>query len=311
MKNIFLKEEVYSSISIDECDYTAESIASALIKNGVSPEQIIFKSIGTSKRSHKKDVSIITKYHNDNSNEDLFFLESHREGIYDTLPESIFHFFSEKKPIKNKGGIIEEIRRHREEEKQARFFFLPFEQEFFNIKRTLFSFEDEFEWLSNASNLIDIYKDYYPILNDLTVKKGYVFLRLIPLIHDLRDNFTKVEECLSMLLDFDVRIITSFKKNNANSYTPPELGFSILGTNTIIGNSIEDGEPDLDIILTINNQSEINDYLFFDRSRQLAEQLCDFFIGAQYEISISYAFESKSNNVSVDKKSLLGYNVYL
>lgn len=301
-------QEIQPFVTVDGSDYTAESIASALIKKGISPEQIIFKSTGTYKRPHKKDVTTIVTFQDENQIDDLFFIESPREGIYDTLPESIFHSFTGSAKIKNKLEIIVEIKKHRDEEKQARNFFLPFEQEFFNIKRTLFSFEDEFEWLSNASNLIYIYKDYYPILNNFTTKKGYVFLRLIPLIHDIRDDFANVEECLSMLLDSDVKIIAYFKKNSVNAYTPPKLGVSILGTNTIIGNYIEDGELDLDIILTLNNHSQIDDYSFFEKNKNLAKQLCNFFIGAQYDISISYEFENKKHPLAT---SVLGYNAYL
>jgi type VI secretion system protein ImpH len=299
-------QEIYDLIIDHSSDYTAESIASSLIKKGVSSEQIIFQSKGTSSRSHKKDVSAIYTTLNEDTNSNLFFLESPREGIYDTLPESIFHSFNGIKSLKNTEAIKEEIKKHREEEKQARLFFLPFEQEFFNIKRTLFEVEDTFDWLSNASSLIDIYTDHYPILSDLPIEKGYLFLRLLPLIHDIRDDFPKIEMCLTMLLDADVRILISFKKNTISRYIPPELGFATLGTNTIIGSIVEDGEPDLDIIITPKNPSEEYDYLFFERQTRLTQQLCDFFIGAQYNVSISYLLSGGSQAFDV---TILGYTM--
>ena len=292
-------------------DYTVESIASSLIKKGVSPNQIILKATGTPCRSHKKDVSSIHSYFYEEANEDLFFLDSPREGIYDALPESIFHSFSGKQSVKNKLEVIDEIKRHREEEKQARIFFLPFEQEFFNIRRIIFSFEDQFEWMSNTSSLVEIYHTCYPILNELTVEKGYLFLRLIPLIHEIRDDFKKIEACLTMLLDADIKITLSFKENFVTTYTPPELGQAMLGTNTIIGNCMEDGEPDLSIIINPNKNSNITDYLFFEKTIKHTEQLCNFFIGAQYEISISYSMDINNNHLALNATSVLGYNVYL
>lgn len=311
MNNKKTGSDIFDLIPSHFDDYTAESIAASLIKKGVPPEHIILKSNGTSKRSHKRDVTVNTVTIDDNDSYELFILESPREGIYDTLPESLFHSFSGKNEIRNKLEVIEEIKRHREEEKHARNFFLPFEQEFFNIKQILSSFEDQFEWLSNASNLIDIYRDYYPILDDLKIEKGYLFVRLLPLIHDIRDDFNKVELCLTMLLDLKVEISVSFKKNKSDSHLIAELGFATLGIDTTLGSCIEDGEPDLNISLTPIHHSEAMDYLFFERQENLTRKLCSFFIGAQYDISISYAFYNSSHGMSMNERSILGYNVYL
>lgn len=304
------KEITLHSIN-QSSDYTAESIASSLIKKGVLPEQIILKPKGTSRRPHKTDVSDIYSVLNEETNHNLIFLETPREGIYDTLPETIFHSFSSVKSVKNTESIKEEIKKHREEEKQARLFFLPFEQEFFTIKRSLFEFEDGFDWLANASNFIEIYKNYYPILGDLSIEKGYLFLRLTPLIHELRDDFPKIERCLSMLLDLEVQISLSYNKNRISSYTPPELGFAKLGSNTIIGEVIEDGEPDLNIVLSPSTHSELHDYLYYTNTVRLTKLLCDFFVGAQYEVSVSYALDGNYADFSLDGAAVLGYSVCL
>ncbi|WP_157446974.1 hypothetical protein [Cytophaga aurantiaca] len=165
--------------------------------------------------------------------------------------------------------------------------------------------------ISNASNLIDIYKDFYPVLNNLSTQKGYIFLRLIPLIHEIRDDFPKVSACLTMLLDATVQISTSYKRKPITTYSPPELGFATLGYDTLLGSFIEDGEPDIDLLVTLTNLSEISDSLFFDRTTLLAQQLCNYFIGAQYEISVSYAFDASNTGLVMGGRSLLGYNVYL
>lgn len=309
MSNI--EQAMNSLITNYSSDYTVESITSSLIKKGVLPNQIILKATGTLSRSNKKDVSNIYSRFDEETNNILYFLESPREGIYDTLPESIFHSFSGKQTAKNKFEVIEEIKRHREEEKQARNFFLPFEQEFFTIRNTIFSFEDQFEWMSTTSSLIEIYRTCYPILNDLPAEKGYLFLRLIPLIHEIRDDFKRIERCLAMLLDATVQINLSFRKNTVTSYTPPELGFATLGTDTIIGDCMEDGEPDLSIILSPTPLSKAQDYLFFKKIIQRAEHLCAFFIGAQYDVSIAYALDVDAHYLALDESSVLGYNVYL
>lgn len=304
-----IEQGIHYSITNQQSDFTAESIASSLIKKGVLPEQIIFKSEGTAKRSYKKDVSSIYTSPIEESDSHLLFIESPREGIYDTLPESIFHSFSGYTSPKNIEEIKERIKKNRKEEKDARLFFLPFEQEFFNIKRTLFTIEDQFECFSNASSLIDMYSNFYPILNDLSIEKAYLFLRLSPVIHDIRDDFNKVEACLAMLVDIDVKISIQIEKNMGLDHALPTLGDSTLGANLILGDHIEDGEPDLLIQITPKDVRTEHDYSFFKNKISLTYKLCDYFIGAHYNISI--VCTGAYQHTSFSNRSILGYNVYL
>jgi type VI secretion system protein ImpH len=287
-------------------DFKPETIAYAFIHKGIKAEHIILRSTGTASRSYKKDVNKITFKNTDDI--DYVFIDSPKEGIYDSLPESIFHSFSSSQSKDNTLQIIDEIRRHREEETHARNFFLPFEQEFFSIKRELFSFEEHFENHSHGSLLIKIFKPYFSILNELDAEKGYLFIRLIPYIHAIRNDFEKTRDYLEILLDCSVAIKEHIISKEASGNNTHALGSSSLGVDFIIGNEIHDGEFDLMITIT----SKLTGQVTFEKTDELihlTNRLCDYFFSAHYGITIRYEHPYVETNSLLDGNNLLGVSL--
>lgn len=287
-------------------DFKPETIAAAFMHKGMLAEHIILRSTGTSSRSHKKDVKNIT-FKNINDI-DYVFIDSPREGIYDSLPESIFHSFSSSQTKNNTLQVIDEIRRHREEEKYARDFFLPFEQEFFNINRELFSFEEAFENHSEASVLIRIFKPYFDILHTFTAEKAYLFIRLIPYIHDIRNDFKKTKDYLEILLDCSVEIKEHLIHQQQLMNMNRTLGNSHLGEDFIIGDEIHDGEFDLIITIKSNSREQIV-FKKIESLRNLTHQLCDYFFSAHYCITVNYEHQHTELNTLLDGNNLLGMSL--
>ena len=54
-----------------------------------------------------------------------------RDGIYDSLPEGIFHYPKTERLNQSVDDMTKEYRSQQKEEENARQFFLPFENEFF------------------------------------------------------------------------------------------------------------------------------------------------------------------------------------
>src|SRR4051812_4279734 len=104
-------------------DLKAEVIAASLIQKGIQPDQIIIQPKGNSQRAYRKDVSAFYTLLSDYDNTEYLYIETHRDGFYDALPENIFHQPSRGRTEKNKYEVIDEIKKHRAEEKAARKFF--------------------------------------------------------------------------------------------------------------------------------------------------------------------------------------------
>lgn len=292
-----------NSILHTHSDFKAETIAAALIHTGISAEHIIVRSIGTASRSYHKDVcDISVKQIHD---VDYIFIDSPREGIYDTLPESIFHSFSSSLSKDNTIQVIDEIRRHREEEKDARTFFLPFEQEFFSIKHSLLEFEHRFENHGDSSLLIRIFTPYFEILKKLPANKGYLFIRLLPYIHDFRNDLQKTRDYLEILLDCWVEIKEEIRDKPNSSHKDFNLGAVNLGQNFILGNTIQDGTFDLSIGICKKN-SEPFTYSAIQDLIECTHALCDYFFSAHYDVRVVYNPAMTELSSVLDGNDLLG-----
>ncbi|GAB4021214.1 type VI secretion system baseplate subunit TssG [Spirosoma koreense] len=102
-------------------------------QQAVLPTDIIVRPQGTFSRAYNQDVLTLETYEADAAHRLTHVLQLSREGLYDTLPETLHHPPSPPlRPGRDEArAMLEQSRRLRQEETQARTFWLPFEQESF------------------------------------------------------------------------------------------------------------------------------------------------------------------------------------
>ena len=304
-------------IQLPEVDIKAEVFAAELFDNGIDLNNFYFRNISSFKRNFEKDISGIKKELDKNNTENVV-LEVNREGLYDMLPEEFFHHQVPDKFSKQKGKsyVIEEIKKRRQEELEARIFFEPFQNEFYQLR--LASEISEKSLLQSASSnqnrklFENIFGDS-SILNDSQL---FLLLHILPSINNFRGNIVKTEFIFSLILGYKITIIknkSSFVKEfllSNNNY----LGNIMLGVNCICGSSFLEQENHFEIkVVDIVYNDLIN---FFDDKPKykLLEYLINFFFPANY--SYTYLFEVKKdervNFLSTKEKScFLSVNSYL
>ena len=74
-----------------DADFKAEVIAAEMIDNNVPAEQIMILMLGSRKRSFRKDVDSVTEEISDYNNKEYTLITTHKEGMYDMLPQGLFH----------------------------------------------------------------------------------------------------------------------------------------------------------------------------------------------------------------------------
>src|SRR3569832_2052979 len=72
-----------------DTDLKAEAIVASLIQKGIHQDQILIQPKGNSQRSYRKDVSGFYTLLSDYDNTEYLYIETHRDGFYDSLPENI------------------------------------------------------------------------------------------------------------------------------------------------------------------------------------------------------------------------------
>ncbi|WHT40765.1 hypothetical protein QNH98_09670 [Myroides sp. mNGS23_01] len=96
-----------------DTDYKAEVIAYYIWKKHCEIDGVLLKRLGSNNRSFHKDLKQVKEEFTD-ANKRIISVESYREGLYDYLPEGLFHPPSLKHSQHNIVEVVEQIRQEKE-----------------------------------------------------------------------------------------------------------------------------------------------------------------------------------------------------
>ena len=233
-----LLEEIKNTINSIKDDLKAEVIISEILEQIDSKEQnILVDYKGQFKRPYRKDVlgAELINYNYDLT--EYVKINLSRDGIYDTLPESLIHELSSEKPQKTVSDMTEQFKAHKKEEEYARKFFFPFENEFFIKALERENIEKEILLELNGSKPLDFFYDFWHIDRDLPPILVSKLIRILPYLHKIVGNLQMTVNCLSYLLDEKVEIAEQGYKEQSSSEQEINLGESRLGLDMISFNS--------------------------------------------------------------------------
>lgn len=114
-------------------DIRAEVWIADHYRTATVPTEVVVRPKGTFSRSYSADILKAETYEADTQHPLTHVLHVSREGLYDTLPETLHH--PPAPPLQagrdEARAMLEQSKRLRHEENEARTFWLPFEQEVF------------------------------------------------------------------------------------------------------------------------------------------------------------------------------------
>src|SRR6476661_7698802 len=123
------KSDIIKELEDFNQDFKASVVAAELAGNGVPGDAFFFRNQSTFKRAVSKDIdSIFWNNGEYDQGPDYLVFDLNREGIYDMLPEAMVHTQNRKRTVDEaayKVGL--ELRK---QERDARKFFSPLENEF-------------------------------------------------------------------------------------------------------------------------------------------------------------------------------------
>ena len=97
-------------------DFKAEVTAAEVAELGTPADHILILPSGAMKRPHQKDITSIEEELSEHNNKEYIIVKTPREGIYDMLPEGLFHSPLSHKAAKTEKEIIKAIKQRKEEE---------------------------------------------------------------------------------------------------------------------------------------------------------------------------------------------------
>ncbi len=281
LKNINLLDHSEKWVNDIETDYKAEVVAADLIEQDFDPSRIFLLRESGARRGFGKDIEDIILRFSEHELTDFLYIKTNREGIYDILPEGLFHQSIHKRLNKDKEDILDEIKVHRFEELHARRFFQLFEVEADTTLIEAALYEIRYDKKISHKNFIGIFLPYWPILKLMKRKQAIIFMYIIPILHKIRNRFSDIEEAISLILDAPVHIdMIKLPAKEAGSYFESKIGENKLGVDWVLGKSFDDGKYDVKITIGPISSKKMEYFLEPAIGNTILEALCNLFFSS-------------------------------
>ncbi|MCD4730809.1 MAG: hypothetical protein K8R74_09435 [Bacteroidales bacterium] len=306
-------KNIAKSIRSGLADIKAEVLIGDLIDKGIDVEKMLVKSEGLFGRNYSKDVSDVFV----DMVRKIIVFHIARDGLYDVLPEGLFH------PVSRYSNLDAEERKkefkiQKQEEANARKFFMPFDNELFFQRVKL-----EIELLRLIRDPLTIFKRLYFI--DATIPDEFYrrFIAFLPFTNEVKGDIELTAFCLSEILGEEVTHKSFYlnTKNNISdliNYSSEEN--NLLGENFICGNNFQESILTWEFSIILENESRLIYYANLEKgfANKLIEKYYNFFVPVEIEVKTKYICKAgrplilgdlKEDDAEHKKPELyLGYN---
>ena len=145
-----------------------------------------------------------------------------------------------------------------------------------------------------------------------------IFLHLIPILHNLRDDFTATETIFEMLFLLPVKILLQTKL----PYQPSELiisklGDSTLGTDLTTGNlKYDEGTDEIVITIACSKNRMLQQFIHGGKNEKILQLLIDYLLPVHLDIIITFELDAADKIMKLADKesfynSVLGEDTWL
>lgn len=302
-----------SSVNNLNTDFRVEVIAAEILGQSGDLGNIIIRRKQSVERPHTKDIQRIS---NDYSSYDmslLWLMETSREGLYETMPENLFHEPTLGHIHSSETEILGRIRRQREEEIQARSFFSPFEQELSYLNVSMYALEKEI-CRTSSDDIIHIFARSWPFLEEIDAYSARVFIHILPFLHRVKGDFRWMEAYISLFTGLPVQIAEYprlvMPADRCDCYT---LGQQVMGEQMLLHGPAYDGETDIEIVIGPVPWDKMKEYLPGSSFNRILDELYQHFIpfSKNYRQRVFAAEEQRCFVLDEAEHNALGYSIYL
>ena len=315
MKRADVPNTVFSRL---DKDFKAEVIAAELIENGTAADRLLIMMLGAMKRTFSKDVEAIEEDISDYDHKEYTVIKTGKEGIYDMLPEGLFHLPTAHKTAKSEKEIIKLIKQRRAEERDARQFFLPFEATINFVRVQMALHENRLDKRSHYDDLVSIFRDQWEIFQWLDAAQSNIFLHLVPIMHELRDDLPKIEKVMEVifLLPAKISLRTQLPVNPASPFFS-KLGDSNLGVDLTTGNGVYDeGVEEIFLQIGPMQNDQLQSFLPGGINNKILQLLSDYFLPVHMDVVVDYLLKDEDkatrlSNAGNQLNSMLGADTWL
>ena len=301
-----------------DTDFKATVKVAELFENGdFERDQIVILPVGAKQSAYAKDIKGFSSYFSESMLKDCFIVEVNREGLYDMLPEGLFHVT----PMRSSGlsdlEMMADVQLRRNEERDARKFFMPFEAEL-NYMRTLLEwYENRLDKKTSYNDLSMIFGTEWNEFEHLDNDQRIIWMHLLPVIQQKRNDTRFLSELLSVLFNIPVHIvlnplaITTIPIDESMQF---KMGRGTLGTDTVIGANFLSDREEVYIHIGPAEGDRLISFLPGTPGAHLIDIVVSYLMPVETAIKVELVSkqENRVGSLGADSSnSFLGFTVYL
>jgi hypothetical protein len=280
-------------------DVRLEVLLAELLAYGYDFDDFVVRPVGLFARRYRRDLGAVSEEPFERHHREVLrtVVEVHREGLYDALPQQVFH-----QPGGSSGGHAPEVRAmvedslaQRRKEKATRKFFLPFEQEFFRYRVRLEQEERRY-FNSLATNWYNEALAHFWGLADAGLPPVVLtnLLYLLPLACHIVGDLPRTQRCFESVLGQAVQLRLVAPQRHALTAlaaAPPgsgTLGNLALGRDLVLGGDYQETLPALEVTVQGLTVAELEAYLMGSWPAKALVLLCEYFIAFETDVVVRY-----------------------
>ena len=300
-----------------DTDFKAATIAAEIIENEmVSVSDIIILPKGPKKRAYDKEIAGVETSLSDVTNRQLLNISINRDGLYDMLPEGLFHKPPASSLMITEEEMIKDIKARRLEEKQTRNFFAPFEAELNHLRTMIELYENRIDKKNEYDDLINIFLKEWQEFSCFTNKQMLILMHVLPVIHEQRNNIDFISNVLGMMFKVPLTVtykLTHNKPKDTGIAGGVSLGGGALGVNFIAGYVIE---PEEELMINIGpvSTTRMMEFLPGSLTSKAIDVLLSYFLPLQTGVKFNLIASPESQKLVIGGEganSTLGYTTFL
>ena len=271
-----------------------------LLSQGYDFHDFLIRPVGLFARRYRRDLGTVRDEDFERGSRPVTrtVFEMHREGLYDALPQQIFHLPGSSSADGSPGvqAMVEDIREQRRKEKATRLFFLPFEQEFFHFRVRIE--QEERRYLTNLSArwYNEALARFWDLADSGLPPAALTnLLYLLPLAHSIVGDLPRTQLCFESVLGQPVQLRVMAPQRQALPPPPPSLGAGAstlgnlaLGRDLVLGGDYQETLPALEITLQKLSVSELEAFLTNEWPAKALALLCSYFVAFETDVVVSY-----------------------
>jgi hypothetical protein len=288
------------------------------LENGhLEKDRVAILAVGSKRGAYAKNINGTSSYYSESMLKDCLIVEVNREGLYDMLPEGLFHITPTRSSGLSELEMITDVQLRKSEEKDARKFFMPFEAELNHMRTLLEWYENRLDKKTSYNDLSMLFAAEWKEFENLDNDQRIIWMHLLPVIRQKRNDNHFLGELLSVLFNITVTVVlhpsvaTQILIDESLQF---KMGYGALGTDTVIGNSFVSDREEIQINIGPADSGRLLDFLPGNRYAHLIDTVASYLVPVETAIKVELVVsqENRIGSLGADSaNSFLGFMVYL